>query len=128
MSAEIVSEKIEFGRIAATVAVTDMARALAFYVGVLGKSKVFENGDPAGFAILRKGAAELHLTLNKNHRSGMANVCHLMVSDAAALHDFCTRRGVRIVKGVRDQTYGLRDFVIADPDGNRIDIGQRLTS
>lgn len=48
--------------------------------------------------------------------------------DATALYDFCRRRGVRIVKGLRDQTYGLRDFIIADTDGNRIDIGQPLTS
>ncbi len=50
-----------------------------------------------------------------------------MISDAAALYDFCSRRGVRIVKSLRDQAYGLRDFVIADPDGNRIDIGQLLS-
>ena len=31
-----------------------------------------------------------------------------------------------IVKGLRDAGYGLRGFVMADPDGNRIDVGQRL--
>jgi hypothetical protein len=31
-----------------------------------------------------------------------------------------------IVKGLRDAPYGLRDFVFADPDGNRIDVGERL--
>jgi catechol 2,3-dioxygenase-like lactoylglutathione lyase family enzyme len=126
MTAEIIPEQIKFGRIAATVEVTDMARALAFYVGVLGMTKVFENGDPVGFAILRKDAGELHVTLNKKHLAGPNAACHLMISDATALHEFCNRRGVRIVKGLRDQAYGLRDFVIADPDGNRIDIGQPL--
>ena len=29
-----------------------------------------------------------------------------------------------IVKGLRDAPYGLRVF--ADPDGNRIDVGERL--
>ena len=33
---------------------------------------------------------------------------------------------LRIVKGLRDADYGLRGFVMADPDGNRIDVGQRL--
>jgi hypothetical protein len=33
---------------------------------------------------------------------------------------------VRIVKGLRDADYGLRGFVFADPDGNRIDVGQKL--
>ncbi|MGD0607317.1 MAG: hypothetical protein ABSA53_27510 [Streptosporangiaceae bacterium] len=27
---------------------------------------------------------------------------------------------------LRDADYGLRGFVFADPDGNRIDVGQRL--
>jgi len=27
-----------------------------------------------------------------------------------------------------DADYGLRGFVIADPDGNRIDVGQQLPS
>jgi catechol 2,3-dioxygenase-like lactoylglutathione lyase family enzyme len=35
-------------------------------------------------------------------------------------------QGVRIVKGVRDADYGMRTFVFADPDGNRIDVGEDL--
>jgi catechol 2,3-dioxygenase-like lactoylglutathione lyase family enzyme len=37
---------IVFGRIASTVAVRDLPRALGFYVGVLGMRVTFENGDP----------------------------------------------------------------------------------
>jgi catechol 2,3-dioxygenase-like lactoylglutathione lyase family enzyme len=48
---------IVFGRIASTVAVRDLPRALGFYVGVLGMRVTFENGDPVGFAILRRDAA-----------------------------------------------------------------------
>ena len=47
----------EFGRIAATITVSDMPRALAFYVEVLGMTKTFENGNPVGFVILKKDAA-----------------------------------------------------------------------
>ncbi len=126
MTTEIIPEQIKFGRIAAVIEVTDMAKALAFYVGVLGMTKVFENGNPVGFAILRKGEGELFLTLNRQHQASTHEACHLMVSDATALYDFCNRKGVRVIKGLRDQAYGLRDFIIADPDGNRIDIGQPL--
>ena len=31
-----------------------------------------------------------------------------------------------IVNGLRNAPYGLRDIVFADPDGNRIDGGERL--
>ena len=117
---------VEFGRIAATIPVIDMARALDFYVGVLGFSKAFENGNPVGFVILEIDGAELHLTVSKKHHATDRNVAHMLVSDAIRLHDHLVAHGVRIIKGLRDADYGLRGFVFADPDGNRIDVGQRL--
>ncbi len=122
----MIPEQIKFGRIAAVIQVTDIAKALAFYVGILGMTKTFENGDPVGFVILNKDEGELMLTLNKKHRSGTSGACHLMVSDAKVLYDYCAESGVRIIKGLKDQPYGLRDFIIADPDGNRIDVGQPI--
>jgi catechol 2,3-dioxygenase-like lactoylglutathione lyase family enzyme len=117
---------VTFGRIASAIPVRDLDRALAFYVGVLGMHVTFENGDPTGFAILERDAAELHLTLARGHQASTHNVAHLMVTDATALHDHLSGHGVRIVKGLRDADYGLRGFVFADPDGNRIDVGQPL--
>jgi catechol 2,3-dioxygenase-like lactoylglutathione lyase family enzyme len=117
---------ISFGRIASTIAVRDLPRALEFYVGVLGMHVTFENGDPAGFAILQRDAAELHLTVARDHRAGTHNVAHLLVADAAGLYRHLTAHGVRIVKGLRDADHGLRGFVFADPDGNRVDVGQQL--
>ena len=105
----------------------DISQALGFYQGILGMAVTFTNGDPVGFVILRKDAAELHLTLVKGHRAGRHNVAHLIVADATALHEYLVSNGVRIVKGLRDADYGLRGFVMADPDGNRIDVGQRLS-
>ncbi len=119
---------VAFGRVAAAIPVTDISRALGFYQGILGMSVTFTNGDPVGFVILKRDAAELHLTLLKGHKGGSHNAAHLMVADAAALHDHLAAHGARIVKGLRDADYGLRGFVFADPDGNRIDVGQRLPS
>jgi hypothetical protein len=42
------------------------------------------------------------------------------------LYDHLVANGARIIKGLRDADYGLRNFVFADPDGNRIDVGQEL--
>jgi len=117
---------IQFGRIAPTVTVSNMAAAIQFYTTVFGFEKKFENGSPVGFAILEKDKAELHLSLSANHQATAQNIAHLMVSDAAALYGVCERKGVRIIKGLRDADYGLRGFVFADPDGNRIDVGQPI--
>lgn len=111
-----------FGRLAPTLPVRDMAVALAFYEGALGFRRVFENGDPVGFVILRRDEAELHLALQRDHRPVPFNVMHMIVGDVDAMHEICRRSGMRIVKGLRDHEYGLRAFVFADPDGNRIDV------
>ena len=47
--------------------------------------KTFENGNPVGFVILERDAAELHLTLSKTHRATDRNLAHLLVSDATKL-------------------------------------------
>ncbi|MDP3409337.1 glyoxalase superfamily protein [Bosea sp. (in: a-proteobacteria)] len=120
------SDTLRFGRIAATVAVADMARACDFYVGAIGFSKTFENGDPVGFVILKRDAGELHLTLQRDHRPAPFAVAHMLVEDIDALHAIVRAHGLRIVKGLRDKDYGLRAFVFEDPDGNRIDVGERI--
>ncbi|WP_106754051.1 glyoxalase superfamily protein [Pannonibacter carbonis] len=114
---------IGFGRIAATLPVRDMQRATDFYCAVLGFAKVFENGSPAGFMILRNGVAELHLTLQPHYDAPSFNVAHMLVDDVDAVHALCFKHGLRIIKGLQDKGYGLRAFVFEDPDGNRIDVG-----
>ncbi len=123
---EIVDHGVRFGRIAATLPVADISRALFFYAEVLGFTKTFENGNPVGFAILKRDAGELHLTLQPNHKPANFNVAHLLVDDVDALHLRCKQRGARIIKGLQDKDYGLRAFVFEDPDGNRIDVGQLI--
>ncbi|MFC5677104.1 VOC family protein [Aeromicrobium endophyticum] len=115
------------GRIAATIPVTDVDRSLEFYRRFLGLEATFVNGQPVGFAIVRNGPAELHLTLVKQHRPAAHNVAHVLVDDATGLYEAMDAAGVRIVKGLRDADYGLRGFVFCDPDGNRIDVGQALS-
>lgn len=106
--------------------VADMKRATDFYVGVLGFENVFENGNPVGFMILEKDGAELHLTLQPDHKAPAFNVAHMMVENVDALHELIQRQGLRIIKRLQDKDYGLRAFVFADPDGNRIDVGQPI--
>jgi catechol 2,3-dioxygenase-like lactoylglutathione lyase family enzyme len=121
-----ISTQLHLGRIAATLAVSDIISARALYSSVFGFQCVFENGDPTGFMILKKDDAELHLTLQKDHKPATFNVAHMLVSDAEAAYQLCQANGLRIIKRIQDKDYGLRAFVFADQDGNRIDVGQAL--
>ena len=120
------SRAYRLGRAAPTVPVRDLESALAFYVGVLGMTETFRNGEPVAFVIVERDDAEIHLTLQPSHRASTANVMHLMVDDADAFHAHLQAHGVPIVGAIRDADYGMRTFVMADPDGNRIDVGEDL--
>lgn len=124
--AEIPATPIKFGRVAPMVCVRDIQIAYDFYASVLGFSKIFENGSPVGFMVLKKDDAEIHLSQKRDHIPSTVNVAHMFVNDAAALYAACEARGVRIVKRLMDKDYGQRAFVFADPDGNRIDVGERI--
>ena len=117
---------LRFGRIAATLPVKDIERAKAFYVDLLGFRSVFENGSPTGFVILQRDDAELHLTLQKNHKAADFNVAHMMVENIDQFHDLVQQQGLKVVKRLQDKDYGLRAFVFEDPDGNRMDVGQPI--
>jgi catechol 2,3-dioxygenase-like lactoylglutathione lyase family enzyme len=116
---------ITYGRAAPGLCVRDIQAAHNFYSRVLGFEKVFENGDPVGFMVMKKDRAEIHLSQKLDHKASNVNVMHMFVSDVAALYAICEAEGVRIIKRLADKDYGQRAFVFADPDGNRIDIGER---
>jgi catechol 2,3-dioxygenase-like lactoylglutathione lyase family enzyme len=118
--------QITFGRAAPGIPVRDIQAACDFYVRVFGFRKVFENGNPVGFMILKKDRAEIHLNLKRDHSASTLNVAHILVDNVDALYAICEAAGVRIVKSIADKDYGLRAFVFADPDGNRIDVGQEI--
>jgi catechol 2,3-dioxygenase-like lactoylglutathione lyase family enzyme len=115
---------IRFGRAAPGIGVSDMARAVNFYVDVLGFAVRFQNGDPVMFTLLERDAAELHLLFAAGHRGPAFNVAHLIVENVDALHARCVAAGVPIIRAIAEKDHGMRAFVLADPDGNCIDIGQ----
>ena len=115
---------IRLGRVAPEIGVTDMSRSVAFYRDVFGFEAMFANGDPVLFTILEKDAAELHLMLAPGYRGPDFNVAHIYVDAVDALYQRCLDAGIAIIKTIADKDYGMRAFVLADPDGNRIDIGQ----
>jgi hypothetical protein len=97
---------VAFGRIAAAIPVSDISRAVGFYRDILGMSVAFINGDPVGFVILKRDAAELHRTLVNGHRGGSRNAAHLMVADAPASMTTWSRTGCGSSRGCAMPTTG----------------------
>ena len=117
---------INFGRTAPSVPVSNIKSSIDFYQNILGMTKVFENGTPISFVVFVRGSAEIHLIEDAVHIISERNLFHLMVDDALSFYEHLITNKVQIIKEIQDADYGLRQFVFADPDGNRIDVGQEL--
>jgi catechol 2,3-dioxygenase-like lactoylglutathione lyase family enzyme len=102
---------------AATVfQVTDIQRSLRYYREVLGFEFDFEFGPYAG---VHQGGMYLHLCAHDTWKrplgGGMATV---FCDEVDLYHDDVKGRGATIPLAPTYEPYGLRDFVVSDPDGN----------
>ncbi|MGE4003204.1 MAG: VOC family protein, partial [Planctomycetaceae bacterium] len=89
---------------------------------VLGFRVVFTNGDPISFAVIRQGDAELHLGVEPA-RAGSSHV-HMLVDNLDSVSGRLQAAGVRVKQPPKLQPWGLRDLVVADPDGNTFELAQ----
>ena len=119
------AHNVKLGRVAPCIGVRDIQAAYRFYANLFGFKKAFENGTPVGFMVLKKDDAELHISFQRDHHATTMNVAHIFVDDVATLYAACQTAGVRIIKTLAHKDYGQDAFVFADPDGNRIDVGER---
>ncbi|MBE7195533.1 MAG: VOC family protein [Gordonia polyisoprenivorans] len=105
----------------------DFAVSRAFYVERLGFDIVYEYGHPPFYALVERGGARLNLrfvhrdlidrSLAATEKVLAANV---PVIGAKALFLEFRDRSVPIVQPLTTQPWGARDFVISDPDDNRL--------
>lgn len=102
--------------------VRDVPAAIAFYRDVIGFDLRVEFDD-GSFALLGSGAAEVALV---RHEDPPAEGAYLYVRGVAELYDRCKAHGFEITRGLELEPWGLRDFVVRDPDGHLIAIGERV--
>jgi hypothetical protein len=94
----------------------DLDRTAAFYAPV-GFTET-ERYD--GYLLLHIGGVELHFSHQPDAAPGQ---CFLHVRDALKLWKELRDHGMDGVGPIADQEYGLREFVITDPDGNHVRVG-----
>ena len=109
---------------AAVFVVKDVARSVAHYQDVLGFHVEFTYGDPPSYAGVERGAALIHLqaAADSERQPGQAAV-YSFVTDVDALYQELRSRGARILAEPKNYPYGMRDFAIADLDGNQLTFG-----
>lgn len=104
------------------------AATLDFY-GRLGFAGEIKSAD---YAILRRGAVELHFFAHPSlHPASSHAGCYIRVTDVDAWHrSFQSAAlpalGIPRMEPVEDKPWGLREFALLDEDGNLLRVGQIL--
>ena len=105
--------------------VADLAPAAAFLREVLGFEVEVDEPD-MGLMLLRRDAVGLALVRSATPGVNATTAVYLGVTGVDDLHEKCSASGARIVTGLADHPWGLRDFVVEMPGGHRLALGERI--
>lgn len=104
--------------------ILDHAKAVAFYVDVLGFEIAFEWRHEPGFPVymgIRRGTLLVHLSEHEGSGPpGQGRGMTLAVADVDGWFERLKRQGVAFERELETQPWGLRDFVVHDPFDNAI--------
>ena len=106
--------------------VGELAPAAAFLRDVLG-FEVEVDEPEMGLMLLRRDAVGLALVRSASPGINATTAAYIGVTGVDDLHARCTARGARVVAGLTDHPWGLRDFVVEMPGGHRLALGERIT-
>jgi len=100
------------------VPVADQDRALKFYVDKLDFKMGFNAGEYGG---VRRDAIEIHFWRTDDPNLPKNSSCRIEVTEIRQLYSHCRELGVVDPAGdIAAQTWGTTEFVVLDPDGNRL--------
>ncbi len=107
--------------------VSDVEETVRFWVDRLGAERV--RLEPRSFGVLRVESSIVFVAHESHYaamggtlgdRRGVALDVRIVVADVDAVHRRVRAAGVEIVHDIADRDYGLRDFIVRDPNGFRI--------
>lgn len=104
--------------------VTSMPASVEFYCGKLG-FEIEKRNDDWGWAMLRFGECRLMVdqSINVHPDNPRDSILYLYPDDVALYHREVRKNGLAVPE-LTVTFYGLTEFRINDPDGNRLWIGQ----
>ena len=112
---------------------------IAFYEA-LGFEVTYRQKAPNVYASVQRGLIELHFFVMKGYEPADSySTCYVLVSDVDRLYEEfraglkvalgrVPSRGIPRIGALRDMSYGVRQFLMTDPGGNIIRIGQPLAT
>ena len=106
--------------------VRDVAASIDFYRRTLGFEATTTMGDPPTFALLANAGGALGLAYAERPAVAAIVTCYIDVADVEAAYERCVGAGATITMELTTHPWPMRDFVLQDPDGHLIGVGERL--
>ena len=107
--------------------VRDLTQAIDFYERLGFTAKRYRDLD--FYAFLQRDGCELHLSRTPElvpENNFVRIYFYLREGTAAALEAHCRAVGVSIVEPLTPREWKMKEFVLRDPDGNRLIFGESL--
>jgi len=102
----------------------DVAASIAYYTGVLGFQNQWMVGDPPDFGSVNSDSVELFFC-----REGQGNPgtwMSIMVDAVDEYFEKIIRKGAKTFGPPETMEWGVREFLVEDPDGHMIRFGQSV--
>jgi uncharacterized glyoxalase superfamily protein PhnB len=112
--------QVQLRRVMPEIPLTDVAAGIEHYRDVLGFEVNYHQSD---IGVMDRDGQRVLLIARTPAHSGIGS-CMFYVADADALHAELTARGASVQGEPVSQPWGLREFSILDPEGNRITFAQ----
>lgn len=112
------------------IAVQDLERSAVYYRDVLGFSVGWH--EVSGWRLFTRDtciimAGECLDALSARDLGDHSYMAYMEVDDVDALHADLAARGARVVKALRTESWGMREFGIETLDGHRMMFGQDVS-
>jgi len=99
---------------------TDVAAGIAYYRDVLGFSVNYSQHD---LGVMDRDSVRLLLVARTEQHTGIGS-CGMYIRDADALYEELQAKGAHIPAPPVSHPWGLREFHVLDPEGNRLSFSQ----
>jgi uncharacterized glyoxalase superfamily protein PhnB len=117
---------IRFESVAPILSVDDVPAALDWYQRVLGFAVAWKWGEPVGLASVCREQVELNLGKRGEYGAPGPSQVYVRLTGIDEFYERVRREGASIRVPIDDRVYGLRDFSVDDPSGNRLDFGEPI--
>jgi len=102
--------------------ITDARRSVVFYVDGLGFSIDWQHQFEPGFPIFIQATRDSQTIFLTEHTGDcqVGGAVYFLVKNVDTCHAEFASRGIVATKPLSDTSWGTREFVVTDPDGNRL--------